>query len=207
MIKDDPLNRHIRYTPIRTKAYEELFEGKPVCIFPYHDFTKNTSTIVIDVFVYRLIVAGHHSPVYVMATNGMSDDVMPECDAGDSKRCEIIQYVNEPNNKYYARGIYDIGWLPHHDNFCIRSKDTIAWGSAVNGISRFTNSLVLDPIWSRHKQALTTICNDDIKLLWHIPITTLEYQYKKNNGTDALLDRLDENNIGWIFNPDRPEVC
>ena len=36
-------------------------------------------------------------------------------------------------------------------------------------------------------------------LLWHVPISDAEIEYKKRHGMDALLDRMDAVKLPWIF--------
>ena len=88
--------RHMAFTGIRAKAYEELFGDKPVAVFQSHKLRgESDGPYLIDVFVYSMNLEGDDRPIYAAVTNGMSDQRMVEGDSSDQpRRRELIQYLN-----------------------------------------------------------------------------------------------------------------
>jgi hypothetical protein len=196
---------HQRLTVPRAQAYEQLFGAKPTQVFPYYRFAAADTPCVIDVFVYPLEVADVEGPVLAAVTNGMSDFRMVDKEREEFvPRRELIQYLRVCK-EVYARRLHDCAWLPHVDKFAIDVHDTIAWPDAVE--KDLQDAFFLLPIWSPHAGFSVELDGDNMSLLWHIPITRKERTYKHKQGVNALLDRMDQVKLPWLFDPaNRPDM-
>jgi|GEM_PF-1660100 len=199
------MNEHERLSVPRARAYEQLFGSKPSQVFPYHRFAGADTPCVIDVFVYPIEVANVEGPVLAAVTNGMSDFRMVDNQRKDFvPRRELIQYFRVCKD-VYARRLHDCAWLPHVDKFALDMFDTIAWPDAVE--NDLQDAFFLRPIWSPHAAFSLELDSDNMSLLWHIPITRRERAYKQQHGANALLDRMEQVKLPWIFDPaNRPDL-
>jgi hypothetical protein len=173
--------------------------------FPLHRFAAADTPCLVDVFVYSLDVEGLDHPVLAAVTNGMSDLPMylPE-DPETPIRRELIQYFRECT-EVFARRLHDCAWLPHFDNFALESEDTIPWPDKLVG--DLQASLFLPTVHQMHAEFSVEIDSDETSLLWHIPITAEELEYKNSRGIDALIDRMDKVGLPWLFDPNnRPSL-
>src|SRR5580704_11674184 len=105
--------KHRECTIIRAQAYGELFGDKPVAVFPAYKLrVEPNDRYFIDVFVYKMEMAGDDRPIYAAVTNGMSDRRMAEGDSPDQpRRRELIQYFRECREGH-AKRLRDMAWLP-----------------------------------------------------------------------------------------------
>jgi hypothetical protein len=187
-------SHHLALTQVRVPAYELLFGCKPSAVFPSHTFNGGDETFHIDVFVYPLNVEDHPGPVVAAVTNGMSDVATP----GGKTRRELLQYFpacDEP----HARRLYECAWLPLFDQFALDEHQTITWPDAPVPKTPFKNSLFLPPLWEPHRGFRVTVEDDPVSFLWHVPLTDRELTYKTRNGVNALLDRMEEADLPWVF--------
>jgi hypothetical protein len=192
--------KHMECTVIRARAYGELFGDKPVAAFPFHKLQgKSDGPYLIDVFVYSMEMQGDDRAIYAAVTNGMSDQRMAEGDTPDQpRRRELIQYFRECSEGH-AKRLRDMAWLPLHDGFLLDSHHTVAWEwPAVEG-SPWKNAFFLLPLLSPHRQFAFEIDGDQVSFLWHIPISDQERAFKQEHGADALLDRMRDVRLPWIF--------
>ena len=192
--------RHMAFTAIRAKAYEELFGARPVTFFPSHLFRgEEDGPYFIDVFVYSMGIAGDDSPIFAAVTNGMSDQRMAEGDSPEQpRRRELIQYFRECTEGH-ARRLRDMAWLPLFDGFLLDAQHSVAWQwPAVEG-TPWKNAFFLLPLPNPHQNFNCKIEGDPVSLLWHIPISDAERAYKQEHGANALLDRMQKAKLPWIF--------
>jgi hypothetical protein len=110
----------------------------------------------------------------------------------------VIQYFRVCT-KTYARRLHDIGWLPHFDGFGVDLYDTISFPEPFE--RDLQHSFFLRPIWSLHAEFEIEIASDPMAFLWNIPLTDPELRYKQTYGANALLDRMDQAKLPWLFNP------
>jgi hypothetical protein len=199
---------HARLTPIRARAYADLFGGKPDAVFPADQLrTGADDPFLIDVFVYSFEIQGRDGPIFAAVTNGMSDQRMAEGDDPDQpRRREIIQYFRECTPAH-AKRLRDMAWLPLEDGFLLDSHHTIAWEwPAVEG-TPWKHALFLLPILRSHREFSVEIDGDDVSFLWHVPISDAERAYRNEHGVDGLLDRMDAVKLPWVFDEkDRPPL-
>jgi hypothetical protein len=200
-----PLMHHKDLTVIRLKAYEELFGDKPTEVFPFTQFSAAKGRCLVDVLVYPLEVEDIEGPVVAAVTNGMSDLPMYHPEEPDELfRRELIQYF-KVCTEAYARRLYDCAWVPHFDGFALGKDDTITWPDKLVG--DLQHSLFLQPIWPTHAEFFVEIDSHEMSLLWHVPITDEELEYKKSRGVVALIERMEKVDLPWRFDPDeRPPL-
>jgi hypothetical protein len=190
---------HMKLTKIRGSAFADLFEGEPDFVFPAHQLRNGEDDpFLIDVFGYSMNVEGEDE-VYAVVTNGMSDHRMAEGDDPEQpRRREIIQYFRQCTEAH-AKRLRDMAWLPLHDGFLLDSHHTFQWEwPAVEG-TPWKNALFLLPLWKTHREFAVEIEGEEVSFLWHIPISDAEWAYRKENGVDGLIDRMQEVELPWIF--------
>jgi hypothetical protein len=199
---------HMRLTKARASAYAELFDGKPDAVFSAQQLRNGPDDpFLIDVFVYSFEIEGQDGPIYAAVTNGMSDQRMAEGDDPDQpRRRELIQYFRACTPGH-AKRLRDMAWLPLFDNFLLDSHETIAWKwPAVEG-TPWTNALFLAPILRSHREFSVEVDGDEVSFLWHVPLSDAERDYHQEHGVDALLDRMQEVELPWVFDEDdRPPL-
>jgi hypothetical protein len=192
--------KHREFTVIRAKAYGELFGDKPVAVFPAYKLKgKSDGSYFIDVFVYSMEMAGDDRPIYAAVTNGMSDQRMAEGDSADQpRRRELIQYFRECTQGH-AKRLRDMAWLPLFDRFLLDTHHSLAWEwPAVEG-TPWKNAFFLLPLPKPHQKFRFEIEGEPVSFLWHIPISDQERAFKQEHGANALLDRMGEVGLPWIF--------
>ena len=199
--------KHMQWTAVRAQAYAALFGGKPVAFFAAHQLRQEGGAPFIDVFVYAMDVAGGGGPIHVAVTNGMSDQRMAEGDDPvQPRRRELIQYLRQCTLGH-AKRLRDMAWLPLHDGFLLDSRHSVAWDwPAIEG-TPWKNAFFLQPLVKPHAAFTVEIEKEPTSFLWHIPISDEERTFKQEQGTDALLDRMQQVQLPWIFDEaNRPSL-
>lgn len=190
--------KHEELTRVRLDAYTELFGTEPSKMFSNTELIgSGQPDFLIDVLVFTLET--DRGDVDVTVTSGMSDQRMVE--KGDPSawaRRELIQYLRTCTPAHAGR-LRDLAWLPLYDGFVLNFKDTIDWPHAAVEGTPWSNAFFLYPLIRSHDDFRMTVDGDPVNLLWHIPISPEERQFKISQGPDALLDRLDEVGLPWIF--------
>lgn len=184
-------------TEFRVRTYEDFF-GSASSFYPHTLFSDtNTEKYRIDVFVYTLETKT--GEVEVAVTSGMSDHRMaPSEDPTEFNRRELIQYLPKCTEGH-ARRLRDMAWLPLHDGFHLDTHHSINWPlPAVSG-TPWKNAFFLEPLHSSHREFEFEIDGDKVSLLWHIPISDEERAFLLANGSNELIDRMDEVSLPWIF--------
>jgi hypothetical protein len=192
--------KHREFTVIRAQAYGALFEVKPFSFFSAYQLQgKDDGGHLIDVFVYPLEIEGEERPIYAAVTNGMSDQRMTEGDDPQQpRRRELIQYLRECTPGH-AKRLRDMAWLPLYDRFLLDTHHSVAWEwPAVEG-TPWKNTFFLLPMVNSHRDFSIEIERDPVSFLWHVPMSDQERAFKQQHGTDALLDRMQEVGLPWIF--------
>jgi hypothetical protein len=192
--------KHRQLTIVRAQAYAELFGVKPDTFFSAHQLGGTVGgTDCIDVFLYPIEMEGVEGPICAAVTNGMSDQRMAEGDSPEQpRRRELIQYFRKCTLGH-AKRLRDMAWLPLFDKFLLDSHHSLAWEwPAVEG-TPWKNALFLLPIIHPHAEFTIDLEGEPASFLWHIPISDEERAFKQEHGTDALLDRMQEVRLPWIF--------
>jgi hypothetical protein len=200
---------HQQCTAVRAGAYNKLFGSKPVAVYPFHQLRgKEDGPFLIDVFGYPLEVEGMDKPALAVVTNGMSDQLMAlDRERPKSpRRRELIQYMREcPLSR--AQRLRDMAWLPLFDGFLLDTRDTVAWELPPKDRSPLQHGFFLEPIWTPHQGPFAKIAGDELSFLWHIPISSSELAFKREQGANALLDLMGEAKLPWLFEEEsRPSL-
>lgn len=191
------IERHKALTIERIKAFDKLLNRKAVTVFPYHQFTQKTEAIdLIDVFAYEIEV--EQSKAFVLLTSGMSDLPLQGKEKDDFGRFELVQYLRN-YSEAHARRLYEMAWLPKFDGFCLHKGDTIEWPEPVMVDSPYKNSLFLEPLPKAHQNFRFKVDKDLSSLLWLVPLSDKELAYKRVEGLNALLDKMQEQRFPWIL--------
>lgn len=192
-----------RFRQTRDAAYEQLF-GKALHVS--HELLPLVPHI--DVYVFQR--KRGDQIVYALVTGGMSDLEMnlPRHAADVPRRVELIFYCAEPREEY----ISTLRWVAHfpHDN-----KSWLGHGHTMpNGNppapfwgSKILNTLFFLPPIVAKDQALPELLQLDgqpVHLLWVVPLTTPECNYKLARGFDAMLDLFQQHRHPHVFDPNRP---
>lgn len=202
----NPLEKHKRLTLARLRDFTECFHGKPVKVFPCHQFTQNLNDeFLIDVFVFSLDSPA--GPIVAAVTNGLSDQRMVnEDDPERWSRRELIQYFPECTEGH-ARRLRDMAWLPLFDGFLLDTRHTIQWPDPVGEGTPWKNAFFLEPLIKSHRQFRFEVDGDPASFLWHVPISDEELAFKNEQGADDLLDRMDAVKLPWVFDEkNRPSL-
>jgi hypothetical protein len=189
--------KHAALDAVRLPAYAKLFGGEPVRISRAERAdTASESWIPIDILVYGAEWKGEKYEIAV--TSGMSDRRMVEKDHPELwARRELIQYLRKCTDDDVER-LRGMAWLPHHDQFLLEIDDTVGklpWKTA----SQWDNAIFLPPVWDRHRAFQCTVDGDPMSLLWHVPLSDKEREFKRKQGRDTLIERMDAVKLPWIF--------
>lgn len=198
--------RHRELTELRLRAFTTLFGDKPAAVFTHPELGGSADDhFFIDVFLFSQETP--LGPIVAAVTNGMSDQRM--IDGEDPERWsrrELIQYFRECS-KGHARRLRDMAWLPLFDGFLLDAHHSIGWDMpAVEG-TPWTNAFFVEPLVKSHREFVFEVEGDKSSLLWHVPISEQEREFKKEHGSDALLDKMDAVQLPWIFDENnRPSL-
>ena len=142
---------------------------------------------------------------YVLLTNGMSEYRMAVPDQAEAKvRAELMWYVREATPEVSAT----LRWLatvPSIDDTWFGFGHRVPMPEPPVPGTDFKTFLFLTPIITpdqRIAEALS-VAGDAIEILTVNLISDREYELIKNEGLDAFLDLLDENDYPPIFDPSR----
>ncbi|MBI1831604.1 MAG: suppressor of fused domain protein [Planctomycetes bacterium] len=200
-------SRHRALTKLREAAYEKLFGVAPSIIYPFAEFTpKDDEQFLVDVYVFTM--EGPEGDFDVAVTNGMSDQRMVNRKKPEQwARRELIQYLRQ-GTKDHAHRLNEMAWVPRFDGFLIDAQHFMSWERpAVKG-TPWRDAFYLEPIVKSHQKFSMRIEDDPVRFLWHIPISAVECEYKRQKGADALIDRMQEVNLPWIFDEaNRPALA
>ena len=201
-----PFDKHKALSPVRAKAYEDLFGCKPSMVFtPSALFKKPDERFLIDIFVYPQETQWGH--IEVAVTNGMSDQRMAQAAyPTEWHRRELIQYFPKCTEGH-ARRLHDMAWLPLFDDFYLDSHHSIAWEHAAIPGTPWKNAFFLAPLIKSHREFVFEAEGDKVSFLWHIPISVEECGFKREHGAEALVERMGTSNLPWIFDEsNRPSL-
>lgn len=152
-------------------------------------------------------VAKGHPRYDVWVTVGMSDRPMQNPD-GDNVRRELIFYA-EPGGDYVA-AMQFLARLPVAENAYIDQSHTIKGAGILfaggDVDAELPHVVLLSPLL-RHHAALgesLEIDGDSVEFLWPVPISAAEHaMVQEEDGFDAFMDVLADNEHPWIFAPGR----
>lgn len=166
-------------------AYSALFGDAPVQVFPYSDFTRPDDDIRIDVQVYALQEGGRD---YVaMVTSGFA--------TYGTVRRELIQYFEHGRRS-------DAHRLQSAAHSTVEMGRWLDFGSAISlpypSGSAWPHTLFLPPPLRAHSE-FAAGGGEPLKLLWHVPLSTREFDYQREHGIPALLRGMSNAGLPWVF--------
>ncbi len=180
----------------RANAYRELFGGGPIRIIPHDLFEKPPFGGRVDVHVYGFRHEGADEQIQVAVTSGMSDYRMIH--AGDRlpRRRELVQYFRQCRSADAVR-LHDLAWLPIAQRFCLDFFETVGPHPAYE--KSWPNALFIPSLVQLHAAFKLDLGGDEMRFLWHVPLSQGELDFKMVNGLDALLGRMQERELPWVF--------
>jgi hypothetical protein len=192
---------------LREQAYADLFGPDGVV----YDDAMPGLIPHIDVYVYR--PGFGRRDFYTVVTGGMSDLRMklPEDAPADMPaRVEMVFYLpgdREPKEEYIA-------FMHKMGRFCFDYNTWLGWGHTIpNGNppqpifvgTKFDSLLVIGPPMSPDNELGKGLFleGDAVHLLWVVPVTTAEREFKLEHGTQALLEIFDKVQHPFVFDETR----
>jgi Suppressor of fused protein (SUFU) len=110
----------------------------------------------------------------------------------DPCRLELEMYVKEVK-KYHIERLTQAAEFPFVEKSYLGHGDTIDWADPIARGSDLEADLIIYSILEDHRElALTIHHGDPVQLLWCVPISSAELEYKLEHGSDALLEVFDE---------------
>lgn len=195
---------HLAYSQIRLKAYSATFGRSASKIYNFNELDPGEPGLMIDVLVYPIAQPAPKGPVFALVTNGLSDFPIFDPDEGVTERCELIQYFYAVTDAD-ARRLYAVAQLAVLENINLEDHDTIAL-QAPDPFDR-PNSLFLRPLVKAHARLEFTIDGDTTILLWHVPISDDELEVKREHGAAALIQRMAETAMPWVYDGQREPLA
>ena len=184
-------------TEERERIYGELF-GESSSV--YHELLP----LVPHVDVYLCPPHGDRD-FYTYVTGGMSDLPMnsPAKFGRDCRRIELVFYAADENQEY-AELLRRLAHFAHDNNTWLHWRHTLPNGTPPTPLfgDGLLDTIFFMPSIVRPDSQLgehLEIGSDPVNLVWCVPITSAECQYKLDNGTDAMFDLFDENNHPVAF--------
>jgi hypothetical protein len=126
---------------------------------------------------------------------------------GVPRRVELIFDCHEPREEY----ISTLRWLahfPHNANSWLGYGHTMPNGNPPApfwGSEAMDTVLFMPPIVMKDQTLPTELIlgSDPVHLLWVVPLTTAECNFKLKNGFDAIVGLLQQHRHPYVFDPAR----
>lgn len=181
----------------RERVYESVF-GK--CDVVLHELIP----LVPHIDVYRFPPSGPRD-YFTYVTSGMSDapQQAPEELGKQVRRVELVFYASEANEHYPAL-LRRLAHFPHDNHTWLHWGHTMPNGSPPEPLfgEGPLDALLFIPTLVRPDANLGERLSwggDPINLLWCVPITMAECEYKLQHGTDAVYDLFDRVGYPFVF--------
>jgi len=199
---EKPLADVTQMARLRTAAYTKLFEESPKQVIVHDEFGRQPNLGGrIHVHRYDMSIAGSEGQpdraFEVIVTDGLSDYGMRDPESGQVIRRELIQYVPQATVENLARLHYS-AWVPLAARFCLDYFQTMGPYQ-----DRWAGALTMPPIVDDHAEFELKLPGggEPMKLMWLVPLTQAEVDYKVRHGVEALIGRMEDVNLPWIFDP------
>jgi hypothetical protein len=195
-------------TSARDGAYTEMFGSSQYQAYP--DPHPGEGVPSIEVRRYSL-----KSECDIWVTSGMSDAGMIDGDGRELRR-ELVFYASTGGN--FSGALRAVATFPFEEGTYLMLGHTVQIfgslfmpGGAEALISQTPPELRLPHLFlsgtviKRHQRLpeLLVINGCPVDFLCPVPISQAELDYKKREGTQALLDLFDEHGHSWLFDPER----
>lgn len=190
---------HQRNTALRKAALEELFGCQVTSIVTDDELRiVEDDPAIVDVFVWE-VNSPSQGEISILVTNGLSNRRMVDPDDPDLwDRRELIQYIRNSTPGHVKR-LRDMAWAALEEPLYLDVGHTIAWHRAAVEGTPWTSAFFLRPLMRNHQEFEMTVGGDPVSLLWHIPISEREREFKVQHGMNALIDRLEAVELPWVF--------
>jgi hypothetical protein len=191
----------------REGIYEELF-GKPLKVS--HELLPLIPHVDVYIFRRAFKKEGVEQDVYALVTGGMSDLEMtlPQRAANDvPRRVELIFYCAEAREEYIAT-LRWVAHFPHSAKSFLGHGHTMPNGDPPApfwGSTELDTLLFMPPIVKKDQTLpdKLQLGGQPVHLLWVVPLTTAECNFKLRNGFEAVLDLFQKHRHPYIFDPTR----
>jgi hypothetical protein len=94
--------------------------------------------------------------------------------------------------KYHIERLTRAAEFPFVEKSYLGHGDTIDWADPIAPGSDLEPDLIIYSILEDHRELALTIHGDPVQLLWCVPISSAELEYKIDHGSDALLEVFDD---------------
>jgi ribosomal protein L27 len=191
----------IRFGTLRDEVYLRQFGDAKEVIHEMPSFIPH-----VDVMEYFRV--GWESGACTLVTSGMSDLRMniPQ-EANAIRRVELIFYCKEPR-RIYSETLRKLAHFPHDQKSWFGTFHTMVNGNPPAPLwdtESMNSILFLPPVVKEdmnfHEQLV--LDGDGVDLLWVVPITEKECEFKLSKGIDALLEIFSKNCHPFMFDPER----
>lgn len=181
---------HAAFQEQREKLYESLF-GEADSV--YHEVLPLVPHV--DVYVYK---PTSDRDFYTLITGGMSDlrMTLPRGVSSEYARAELVFYCKEPE-KSFQETLRRLAHFPHDNKTWLSYGHTMPNGNPptpVFGSALLTTFLFMPSIVAPESDLEKNLVldGDPVNLLWVVPLTTAECEYKLENGVNGIYDLFDE---------------
>lgn len=181
----------------RESVYSALFGESDTVL---HEFLP----IVPHIDVYRYPPTGDRGFI-TYVTSGMSDfsqSSPPEL-GKDARRVELVFYADQHHDEY-PELLRRLAHFPHDNQSWLHWGHTMPNGTPPEPVfgAAPLDSLLFIPTVVHPDQSLGERLaweGEPVNLLWCVPITTAECEYKLQHGTDAMFALFDRVNHPFVF--------
>ena len=168
----------------------------------------STDDKIPHIDVYQFPPSGSRDH-WVLITGGMSDlrqSVPAEAPDYVSARTELVMYVREPQ-PWMFRLLKLLADMPFADDTFLHWWHTVPYGmSMIPERSLLTSAFFLPPYFEEEDFDTLEVLGDKIDILWMIPITDSELQYKLDYGGQALEELLSQKELNPVVDERRGSV-
>lgn len=156
---------------------------------------------------------------YTLITSGMSDEKMtlPKKIDGQNARAELVFYVSDVDIKpyqteepWYITSMRFLAHFPFDFKSWLAVSHTLPNGNPPTPVvegSSLTTALFLTPIFEPKEFVQDFKLGDEkVNFLWLTFLSNEETEYKLVHGYNALVDKLNSDNMPQVFNPFRRSI-
>ncbi len=184
------------YVRTREEHYERFFG-------PLVEPVKHSTDMQVPHIAIYQFAPNDERPYWTLITGGMSDFRQPGIPEGLSPRAEILTYAAEPQN-WMFNVLKNLAEMPFVADTFLHWWHTVPNGMPMTAEpSELTNFFFLPPYFEGPDFDTLKIDADDVDVLWMIPITDSELQYKLQHGAEALEELFERYAVSPVINESR----
>jgi hypothetical protein len=199
--KEEPPDKYDEWMAKREKHYKKFLGMMSDNVM----HSTNVHEVHVDIYQFE---PSRKRPFWTLITGGMSDkrQNVPQDADWASPRTEILTYVKEPYERIFAV-LKMLAEMPFEEDSFMHWFHTISVGEPVTERqTELTCAFLLPPFFEKPKFDTLHIGRDKVDFLMMVPITIQERHYAKQNGGPALLDVLEEANLGPVIDENRSSL-